>query len=581
MHIGMLDTLIRGGTVIDGSGATGRTADVGIIDGQIVEVGRVSSAARRVIDADGLLVTPGWVDIHTHYDGQATWDSQLAPSFWHGVTSVVMGNCGVGFAPVRPDRREWLISVMEGVEDIPGSALSEGIQWEWETFPEFLAAIRRRGHALNIGALLPHGALRAYVMGERGATNAAANADDIAAISHAVSEALSAGALGFSTTRTTMHRALDGSRVPGSTAAVEELEAIARAVADAGHGIIEVAPAGLSGDDLLAPKLEIAWMKDISMRLGVPVSFLCLQNNSAPNLWREQLAECRDARKAGAQVTPQVYSRAVGAVLTLENKINPFRRSQTMRSLDELPFGERVRRLNEDVALREQIISEGAQGQTRDAERYDALFGDAWKDMYAVTSPIDYEPDPENSISRIASRHGRDPRAVAMDALLADGGRGAILHQMTGYSDGSLDPQYEMLSDPTTVLGGGDGGAHVAVICDAGVPTFMLTHWARDRKRGPRLPLEMVVRKQTSDTARTFGLSKRGEIRPGFHADINIIDFENLGFTQPHLVHDLPTGAERLMQEAKGYVATFVNGIAIQENGKDSGQRPGVVLAHG
>ena len=540
-----------------------------------MEVGKVSSSARREVKADGLLVTPGWVDIHTHYDGQATWDSQLAPSFWHGVTSVVMGNCGVGFAPVRPDRREWLISVMEGV------ALSEGIQWDWETFPEFLDAIRRRQYALNIGALLPHGALRAYVMGERGAANEPADADDIAVISRAVGEAMRAGALGFSTTRTTMHRAVDGSRVPGSIAAVEELDAIARAVADAGHGIIEVAPAGLSGDDLLAPKQEIAWMKDISMRLGVPVSFLCLQNNSAPNHWREQLAECRNARQDGAQVTPQVYSRAVGAVLTLENKINPFRRSATMRELDGLPFDERVRRLKQDAALRERVISEGAQGQTRDAERYDALFGDAWNDMYAVTTPIDYEPDPENSISRVAVRQRRDPRAVAMDALLADGGRGAILHQMTGYSDGNLDPQYEMLSDPTTVLGGGDGGAHVAVICDAGVPTFMLTHWARDRKRGPRLPLEMVVKKQTADTARTFGLKDRGEIRPGFRADINLIDFENLGFTQPHLVHDLPTGAERLMQEAKGYVATLVNGIVIQEGGQDSGERPGSVLSNG
>lgn len=577
----MLDTLIRGGTLVDGSGEAAHTADVGIVDGRIAEVGRIATPARRVIEADGLLVTPGWVDIHTHYDGQASWDDQLAPSFWHGVTSVVMGNCGVGFAPCKPDKRDWLISVMEGVEDIPGSALAEGIQWEWETFPEYLDAIRRRKYALNLAALLPHGALRAYVMGERGAANEPAGADDIKAIAHAVREAMDAGALGFSTTRTTMHRALDGSRVPGAIAAVEELEAIARAVADSGHGLIEVAPAGLSGDDLLAPKQEVAWMKDISMRLGVPVSFLCLQVNSAPDLWREQLAECREARKDGAKVTPQVYSRAVGAVLTLENKINPFRRSATMRRLDELPFEERVRRLKEDAALRERIIGEGAQGQTRDSERYDALFGDAWKDMYAVTTPIDYEPEPENSISRIAAREGRDPRAVAMDALLADGGRGAILHQMTGYANGNLDAQYEMLTDPTTVLGGGDGGAHVAVICDAGVPTFMLTHWVRDRKRGPRLPIETAVKKQTLDTARTFGLAGRGAVRPGFHADINLIDFDNLGFTQPRLDHDLPTGAARLMQEAKGYVATLVNGVAIQENGEDTGQRPGMMLGRG
>jgi N-acyl-D-aspartate/D-glutamate deacylase len=575
----MLDIVIRSGTLVDGTGTAPRTADIGIVGNRIVEVGRISTPARRSIDADGLLVAPGWVDIHTHYDGQATWDSQLAPSFWHGVTSVVMGNCGVGFAPVRPDRREWLIRMMEGVEDIPGSALSEGIQWEWETFPEFLDAIRRRRYGLNIGALLPHGAVRAYVMGERGAANEAADADDIAAIAHAVREAIGAGALGFSTTRSTMHRALDGTRVPGATAAVEELEAIARAVADCGRGIIEVAPAGLSGDDLLAPQREIGWMTDISIRLGVPVSFLCLQISGAPDLWREQLAECRKARELGAKVTPQVYSRAVGAVLTLENKINPFRRSKAMQSLNGLPFEERVRRLKSDQTLRDQVIAEGANGQSRDADRYDALFGDAWKDMYAVTTPIDYEPNPEDSISRIAAREGRDPRSVAMDALLADDGRGAILHQMAGYSYGNLDAQYEMLSEPTTVLGGGDGGAHVSVICDAGVPTFMITHWARDRTRGPRLALETVVKKQTLDTAQTFGLAGRGAIKPGFYADINLIDLENLGFTQPDLVHDLPTGAERLMQKATGYVATMVNGVTIQENGSDTGERPGAMLS--
>ncbi|QTH21471.1 amidohydrolase family protein [Rhizorhabdus wittichii] len=574
----MLDLLIKGGTLVDGTGAPARLADVGIQGDEIVEIGAIDAPARRVIDARGLLVTPGWVDIHTHYDGQVTWDSQLAPSFWHGVTTIVMGNCGVGFAPVRQDKRDWLIGVMEGVEDIPGAALSEGIEWEWESFPEYLDALDRRPYALNIAAQIPHAALRAYVMGERGADNSEASAEEIARMAAAVREGMEAGAFGFSTTRSIMHRAIDGARVPGATAGLPELEAIARAIGDSGRGIFEVAPNGLSGDDLLAPRQEIAWMKDISERIGIPVTFLCLQVSSAPDLWRELLAECRAARETGADVTPQVYSRAVGAILTLENKINPFFDSPTMRSLDDLPFEERVRRLKADPALRAAIAAEGAQGQTRKGDQYKKLFGDAWKDMYPVTTPIDYEPDPANSISAIARREGRDPRAVALDALLEDGGRGAILHQMAGYNYGDLEAQREMLSDPDTVLGGGDGGAHVAVICDAGVPTFMLTHWARDRARGPKLPLETVVRKQTSDTARTYGLTGRGQISVGYKADINLIDFDKLDFLQPHLTNDLPTGAPRLMQKSTGYVATIVNGVVIQENGEDSGARPGGLL---
>lgn len=573
-----LDLLIKGGKLVDGTGAPARIADVGIIGDEIVAVGDIDSPAKQVIDAKGLLVTPGWVDIHTHYDGQVTWDSQLAPSFWHGVTTIVMGNCGVGFAPVKKNRREWLIGVMEGVEDIPGAALSEGIQWEWESFPEYLDALDRREYALNVATQIPHAALRSYVMGDRGAENAQATPDEISAMSDAVREGMEAGAFGFSTTRSIMHRAVDGARVPGATATEDELEAIAKAIHDSGRGVFEVAPNGLSGDDLTAPKHEIAWMKDISQRLGVPVTFLLLQVPNAPDMWRDILAECNDARREGANVTPQVYSRAVGAILTLENKINPFFGSSTMQSLASLPFEERVAMLKADPDLREKIVSEGSQGQTREAKRYEELFGDAWRDMYPVTTPIDYEPDPQGSISAIAEREGRDPRAVALDALLEDGGRGAILHQMIGYSKGNLDPQREMLSDSGTVIGGGDGGAHVAVICDAGVPTFMLTHWARDRERGELLPLELVVKKQTSDTARTFGLVGRGQIAIGYKADINLIDFERLGFDQPVLTHDLPTDAPRLMQKATGYVATIVNGVIIQKEGVDTGARPGGLM---
>lgn len=574
----MLDLLIRGGTLVDGTGALARKADVGIVGDRIVEVGAIDRPAKEIIEAEGLLVTPGWVDIHTHYDGQVTWDSQLAPSFWHGVTTIVMGNCGVGFAPVKPDRREWLIQVMEGVEDIPGAALSEGIQWEWETFPEYLDALDRRKFALNVAALIPHAALRSFVMGERGAENEPADTEEIDAMGRTVGEAMEAGAFGFSTTRTIMHRAANGARVPGATAAIEELEAIARAVRDSGRGVIEVAPNGLSGDDLTAPKDEVAWMKAISQRFGVPVTFLMLQVPEAPEMWRELLDECAKAREEGADVTPQVYSRAVGAILTLENKINPFFRSPTLSSLHDLPFADRVARLKADPALREKIVNEGVQGQTRDSEDYEKLFGDAWKDMYPVTTPINYEPDPANSIAAIAAREGRDPRAVALDALLADGGRGAILHQMIGYRTGNLEPQREMLSSPHTVIGGGDGGAHVAVICDAGVPTFMLTYWVRDRACGERIPLEIAVKKQSADTAETFGIADRGKVVAGFKADINVIDMQKLGFDQPVLVNDLPTGAPRLMQKSTGYVATIVNGVVIQRDGTDTGARPGGLL---
>ncbi|HYG26749.1 MAG TPA: amidohydrolase family protein [Caulobacteraceae bacterium] len=574
----MFDLLIKNGTIIDGTGGPAYRGDVAVIGDTIVEVGKVLGAALRVIDAEGRLVTPGWVDIHTHYDGQATWDDQLAPSFWHGVTTVVMGNCGVGFAPVAPAKRDWLIQVMEGVEDIPGSALAEGIKWEWETFPEFMGALSKKSYALNVGAQVPHAAVRSYVMGERGAANEPATQDDLERIGAAVTEGIEAGAFGFTTTRSTMHRALDGSRVPGSLAAAEELHTIASAVGRAGRGLIGVAPAGLSGDDLIAPAREIAWMNEVSSRYGVPVTFLCLQNGNQPDWWREQLAECRRQRANGARVMPQVYSRAVGAVITLENKINPFRASPTMRELERYPLAERAQRLREDPALRARVVEEGVHGQFREGEQYKKLFENAWENIYPSIGHINYEPDAEGSIAAIARREDRDPRDVALSALLEDNGRGMLLHQMAGYSNGSLDPQHEMLSDPDTIIGGGDGGAHVGVICDSGVPTFMLTYWARDRQRGERLPLEFVIRKQTSATARAFGILDRGELKAGFKADINIIDYDRLQFETPFLTNDLPTGAARLMQKARGYEATFVNGVQIQADGEDTGARPARLL---
>ena len=569
----MFDRLIKGGTVVDGTGAPAFTADVAIADGRIVEVGKVSGTARETLDADGLLVTPGWVDIHSHYDGQVTWDERLTPSFWHGVTTVVMGNCGVGFAPVRADRREWLIGLMEGVEDIPGTALSDGIQWAWETFPEYLDAIDNKTLALDVGTQLAHGALRTYAMGERGALNEAATPDDIARMAHLVREAQAAGALGFSTSRTVVHRAMDGEPVPGTFAAVEELYALAQAVADSGHGVMEVAPAGLLGEDLVNPAKELAWMNEVSAATGCPITFLSGQNHVQPNWWREQLEECGRQRRNRALVSPQMFCRAIGIMVCLRSKQHPFINTPTWKSLQHLPFDEMVRRLKEDPELRRQMASEGVN---------DVLGGSTgfnqWRGTYALGEPADYEPDPANSILAIAKRQGRTGREVALDVMLENDGAGFLHRPVMGYADGDLRATYELLASPLTVAGGGDGGAHVATICDAGAPTFLLTHWVRDRTRGPRLPLEHIVRKQTYETASFYGLHDRGRIRAGLKADVNLVDFQGLAAEPLHMVYDLPTGAQRLMQKARGYVATLVSGEVIQRYGEDTGERPGRLI---
>jgi N-acyl-D-aspartate/D-glutamate deacylase len=569
----MFDRVIKGGSVVDGTGRPAFTADVAISGGKIVEVGRVRGAARETIDADGLLVTPGWVDVHSHYDGQVTWDERITPSFWHGVSTVIMGNCGVGFAPVKADRRDWLIGLMEGVEDIPGTALSDGIVWEWETFPEYLDAIARRPLAIDVGAQMTHGPLRAYAMGERGALNQPATADDIATMARMVAESQAAGALGFSTSRTVVHRAIDGEPVPGTFAAIEELHAIATALAQSGRGVMEVAPAGLLGEDLVNPAKELAWMNEVSASTGCPITFLTGQNHVQPRWWREQMEACGHHRRNHALVVPQMFCRAIGIMVCLESKLHPFINSPAYKTLLSRPHHERVRALREDAALRKQVALEGVN---------DVLGGvtgfSQWKGIYPLGAPADYEPDPQNSIHAIAQREQRTPREVALDVLLSEDGTGFLHRPVMGYADGNLDPTYEMLASPLTVPGGGDGGAHVATICDAGAPTFMLSFWVRDRSRGPRLPLEHIVRKQTSDAANLYGLNDRGRIEPGLKADLNLIDFENLGAGPLHMIHDLPTGAPRLMQKAVGYVATLVSGEVVTRNGEDTGARPGGLI---
>jgi N-acyl-D-amino-acid deacylase len=567
------DLVILNGTVVDGTGADAFVADIAVDDGRITEVGVLAStAAHRTIDATGLLVAPGWVDIHTHYDGQATWDDLLAPSSWHGVTTVVMGNCGVGFAPARPDSHDWLIGLMEGVEDIPGTALAEGICWEWETFPEYLDALERRRYAVDIGTQVPHGAVRAYVMGERGARNEAATEDDIAAMKAIVKEAVAAGALGFSTSRTLAHIAIDGEPVPGTFAAEDELFGIGAALGELGAGVFELAPLGSAGEDIIGPAKEVDWMCRLSAAIDRPVTFALLQVDPAPDLWRELMDRSLDAVTSGAAVYPQVAGRATGLLAghqttyNLLDVIAPYAELRARCSFDEL-----IGTLRQPD-VRRRILEHPVDPGT--SERLDA----AYDKTYVMGTPPEYEPGPDQTIAAIAARQGREPLAVAYDAMLGDGGRSMLMVPILNYSDGSLEPIREMLLHPSAALGLADGGAHVGIICDASTPTFMLTHWVRDRTRGERLPLEWVVKKQTHDTARLYGITDRGTIEPGMLADLNVIDFDALTLDSPVALNDLPAGGMRLVQRARGYRATIKSGVATFEDGEDTGARPGVLL---
>ncbi|MDE3203272.1 MAG: amidohydrolase family protein [Acidobacteriota bacterium] len=566
----MHDLIIRSGTVVDGTGTPPQRADVAVDDGRISEVGHLKGrAAREEVDADGLLVTPGFVDMHTHYDGQATWDPLLSPSCWHGVTTVVMGNCGVGFAPVHPGTEEWLIQLMEGVEDIPGTALAEGISWGWESFPEYLDALEAMPRALDVGAQVPHGAVRAYVMGERGARNEAATPDDIEAMARLVLAGLEAGALGFSTSRTIVHRALDGQPVPGTFAAEDELRGLGGALARAGRGVFEVAPAGVMGEDLLAPEKEVAWMRRLSAETGRPVTFALAQHNQAPEQWRELLRLAAEATGEGAALRAQVMGRPTSLLVGWQTTTHPFQHRPSYQAIADLPLAERVHQLRRPE-VRAAILAE------RGPDSPMASIVSAGLDrIFPMGEPPDYEPGPESSVAAIAVAQGRPGEEVLYDLMMGNDGRELLMLALLGYSDGNLDAMREMLLHPNAALGLSDGGAHCGAICDASMPTFMLTHWARDRHRGPTLDLELVVRKMTLDTARTYGLSDRGVIAAGSKADLNLIDFERLQLRLPKLAFDLPGGARRLIQEADGYVATYVSGVQTMAEGHDTGARPG------
>ncbi|MCY3558324.1 MAG: amidohydrolase family protein [Chloroflexi bacterium] len=565
----MLDLVIRNGLVVDGTGAPARKADVAISDGVVAAVGEINDIGREEIDADGLLVTPGFVDIHTHFDGQITWDPLLTPSFWHGVTTVVFGNCGVGFAPAAPNRREWLIGLMEGVEDIPGSALAEGIQWNWESFPEYLDFLDTLPKAIDIGTQVPHGAVRAYVMGDRGARNEDANPEDIQEMAAIVKEGLEAGALGFSTSRTLAHRAIDGEPVPGTFAAEDELFGIGRALKEVGAGVYEVAPAGVTGDDANAPELEIAWMRKLSAEIERPVSFAMVQFDNDPEAWRDALDRSLEALEDGAELYPQVAARGISLLLTLRGR-HPFIHSPSYRELDDLDWAERAEAMR-DPQRKEQILAE--------VEAPDAALGFImWHKLYPMSNPPNYEPTAEESVAACAEAAGQTPLEFAYDFLSHGDGENVLFAPLFNYAHNNLDATREMMLHPRVAMGLSDGGAHCGVICDAGMPTFMLTHWSRDRSRGETLPLEWVVKRMTQDTAQLYGLGDRGTLEVGKKGDVNVIDYDALQLEQPEAVHDLPTDAMRLIQKSRGYVATIVSGEVISRHGEETGARPGQLI---
>jgi N-acyl-D-amino-acid deacylase len=567
----MHDLVIRGGTVVDGTGAPPRTADVAITDGVIAEVGRVSGNSRRSIDADGALVTPGFVDVHTHYDGQVTWDPHLTPSGWHGVTTVVMGNCGVGFAPCEPSRRDWLIGLMEGVEDIPGAALSTGIKWSWESFPEYLDAVEKVPKAVDVGTQVPHGAVRAYVMGQRGAANEPATPEDIEAMAALVRQGMEAGALGFSTSRTVVHRAIDGEPVPGTFAAEDELFGIGRVLGELKRGVFELAAAGALGEDLAAPEKEVAWMRRLAAETGRPISFALNQNNADPHQWVKLLDLVTDAVDSGSQLRPQVTARTVSVLVGFQT-FHPFTFTPVWREamIGLMPWEEQVALINRDAELRRRLLDDA-----RALQGHPMIAGFmSPARTYLLGDPPDYEPPASQSVEGLASRRGTETWETYLDLLLEDEGKQLLNSPVLNYSDGDLEATRTMLVHPATVFGLGDGGAHAGQTCDASTTTFMLTYWARDRATG-RLSVEEAVRQITSSTADLYGLDDRGRLLPGRIGDINVIDHANLQLRRPVLAHDLPGGAKRLVQRAEGYLATVKAGEPILEGGESTGALPG------
>jgi N-acyl-D-amino-acid deacylase len=569
----MHDLVIRAGTVVDGTGATARTADVAISDGIITDVGQVEGGTRREIDADGLLVTPGFVDIHTHFDGQVTWERDLTPSCWHGVTTAILGNCGVGFAPVRPGGEAQLIELMEGVEDIPGTALSQGIQWSWESFPEYMDALAGRELALDVGTQVPHAAVRAYVMGDRAQEDATdEELEQICAIVHG---GLKSGALGFSSGRTSGHRDIHGKPVPGTFAPEEELAAVLKVMDELDAGVFQLVPAGvggeITGDVEGAMEVELEWLVRRGESSGRPITFVVMEQPQVDH-WRPWFDAARKANTRGAKLRPQVANRCFGVLMGHQSKLNPFQYRATYRELAKLPLPDRIVHLR-DPEVRARILAE--QPDYSGPFLMDQIGRRALENVFILGDAVDYEPSPDTSVRAIAAQRGVDPWEVAYDAMLEADGHEFLLWPLLNYGNQCYDGVLAMMEDPISVHGVGDAGAHVGLVCDATMSTYMLTHWVRDRSRGRRLPIEQAVRRMTQDTAALYGLNDRGVLAPGKKADCNVIDMQRLQLERPEQLHDLPGGAGRLVQRAEGYVATIVSGAQTIGNDERTDELPG------
>ncbi|HVV75071.1 MAG TPA: amidohydrolase family protein [Mycobacteriales bacterium] len=548
------DLVVRGGTVVDGTGAAARTADIAIHEGRIVEVGRVAGAGDREIDADGAIVTPGFVDIHTHYDGQATWDNRLQPSSQHGVTTVVASNCGVGFAPVRPDDHAMLIELMEGVEDLPGVVLHEGLSWDWETVADYLDVLNARRYDVDVATQVCHAPIRVYVMGERGANREAATPEEIAEMGRLAAEGIRAGALGFTTSRTLNHRTSRGNPTPTLTAAREELVGIARAIGETGQGVLQVvSDFSVDGED--------ETLLEMMRESGRPLSFSLLQT-SPGTAYRNKLALLDRANAEGLTMRAQVAARAVGILVGLTGSVNPISRCPTYLAVADRSIAEQAASL---VHQRDQLVTEARELMAR--VPLSAVFD--------LGEPPNYEPLPEDSVQAVAERLGVDPVAHYVDLLLADDGRALLYAPILNYSDGNLDAAAELLGHRHTVPGLGDGGAHVGTICDASFPTTLLTHWARDRKHGTTYELPFLVQRQCRGTAEAVGLRDRGLLAPGYKGDLNVIELEALTLARPRMVYDLPAGGKRLTQDATGYRHTIVSGVQTYMDGEPTGALPG------
>ena len=566
----MYDLKISVGFVVDGTGAPGRIMDVGIVGDRIVAVGNLDESAREEIDAAGRIVAPGFVDIHTHYDGQATWDQEMAPSAWHGVTTVVMGNCGVGFAPAAPERQDWLIGLMEGVEDIPGSALAEGMTWDWESFPDYLNALEKLDRTIDVAAQVPHGAVRAYVMGDRGAANEAPTDSDIARMASIVEEGLAAGAVGFSTSRTILHKSVEGELVPGTTATKEELLGIGDDLKRAGHGVFELA------SDLHPDWDEFGWMGDLSRDTGAPVAFTALESPIKGLSFAQQLAEMRVQNDAGAQIVAQISMRGTGLILGWRATFHPFSQRPSWKAIADLPWDEQWRHLQDDD-FRSRLLAERGEPTGSDLQLIADLMESGFSMQYAMTPGFNYEPTKEQSIEHCALVAGMSAEAYAYDTMMVDEGTGMIYFPLLNYVNGNLDFLESALESDDCVNSLSDGGAHCGTICDAAATTFMLQHWVRDRATG-RIPLERAIKRQCRDTAQLYGFLDRGVIASGYLADLNVIDLDTLELNLPTVAFDLPAGGRRLLQTAKGYDCTIKSGQVTFRQGQSTGAYPGRVI---